>query len=300
MNDALRMRMEKEISAATGRPGRIVEHASLDGGCINHASRVDFEDGRVFLAKWNPSPLPNLFEREAEGLQILHEAGAIRVPRPICTAGAENDGAAPFIVLEYIQSGRQGPGFFETFGRQFASLHRETTTTRYGFAHDNYLGSTPQPNTWNNDWVDFYRKNRLGFQLDLARRNGLADAAFSRLGDRLLDRLDELIAEPAEPPCLLHGDLWGGNYLVGQKGEPVLIDPAAYYGRREADIAMTRLFGAFDARFYSAYEEIWPLADGSEARIDIYRLYHILNHLNLFGSSYHAGCLSILKRYAGN
>ena len=131
----------------------------------------------------------------------------------------------------------------------------------------------------------------------LARRNGVGDAAMQRAGARLMERLEELIGEPNEPACLLHGDLWGGNYMTDTRGEPVLIDPAAYCGRREADLAMTRLFGGFDARFYRAYEEVWPLGDGAEERLEIYKLYHLLNHLNLFGGGYHGSCMAILRRF---
>jgi fructosamine-3-kinase len=196
-------------------------------------------------------------------------------------------------------SGRSGRDFPAEFGRRFARLHRSTRGARFGFPHDNYLGSTPQPNGWSDDGCDFFRRRRLGHQLGLARAGGLADRGLARLGDRLLDRLDRWLDLPGEPACLLHGDLWGGNYLVDDAGAPVLIDPAAYHGHREADLAMTRLFGGFDAAFYAAYEEEWPLSPGSEERRPLYELYHLLNHLNLFGAAYRGRCLAILRRYAG-
>ncbi len=218
------------------------------------------------------------------------------MPRVIAV-GDEKEGP-PFLVLEAIDTGRRGEGFFETFGRRFAELHRKATGERFGFERDNYIGSTPQPNRWSDDWCEFWRRQRLGFQLDLARRRGLSDRTLDRLGDALLERLDELIGEPAEPPTLLHGDLWGGNgnYMVDEEGAPVLIDPAAYFGRREADLAMTRLFGGFDARFYAAYEEVWPLSPGAETRLDVYKLYHLLNHLNLFGGGYRSSSIDVLRR----
>ena len=167
----------------------------------------------------------------------------------------------------------------------------------FGFEEDNYIGATPQPNAWTDDWVTFFAEQRLGFQLRLAADNGFG-GELARLGERLLSRLGELIDEPAEPACLLHGDLWGGNYLCDAEGQPVLIDPAAYYGRREAELAMTTLFGGFDSAFYGAYEEAWPLAPGSAERLEIYKLYHLLNHLNLFGGGYLGGCLGVLRRFA--
>lgn len=297
MKDTLQQSVESIIAEQTGQAAKISRQSMAGGGCINNAAMIELDDGRRFFIKSNPNPLPHLFQREVEMLEALVKADAIRVPKPLGASG-EDDGAMPFIVMEYIESGPQKPDFFETFGRQFALLHRKTKSERYGFEHDNYIGATPQPNGWKDDWVEFWREHRLGFQLDLARRNGYSDSAMERLGNQVMERLEELIGEPDEPACLLHGDLWGGNYLSDENGEPVLIDPAAYYGRREADIAMTLVFGGFNSRFYSAYEEVWPLAPGSQERLDMYKLYHLLNHLNVFGTSYYGSCISILQRYA--
>jgi protein-ribulosamine 3-kinase len=298
MNDSLRRAVERVISDATGEPAAIQSGQGAGGGCINSATVITLDDGRRFFLKSNPSPLPGMFEREAEGLQALADVGVIRVPRPLGTGG-EADGTVPFIVMEHIEAGRSGGYFQGRFGRQFAELHRATQGERFGFDHDNWIGSTPQPNGWSDDWVTFWREHRLGFQLDLARKKGLSDRTMDQLGERMKDRLDDLIGDPAEPACLLHGDLWGGNYLADTEGEPVLIDPAVYRGRREADLAMTMLFGGFDSSFHEAYGEVWPLADGSRDRLEIYKLYHLLNHLNLFGSGYKGGCLNILRRFGG-
>ncbi len=154
----------------------------------------------------------------------------------------------------------------------------------------------PQPNPWTRSWLEFFRRHRLGHQLELARRQGRADGELDRLGERLLDRLDQWLDVPGEPPCLLHGDLWSGNFMVGPQGEPVLIDPACYYGHREAELAMTQLFGGFAPEFYAAYEEAWPLPPESAPRVAIYKLYHLLNHLNLFGGSYRGQCVGVLRR----
>lgn len=287
--------LEAVLEQATGEGAKISGSRPVGGGCIHDGRIVSLADGRRFFVKTNSSPPPQIFECEAQGLRALEEAGELRVPRVIAVGDGEEE--PPFLVLEAIAPGRRGEGFFETFGRRFAELHQKATAERFGFARDNYIGSTPQPNRWCDDWCEFWRRHRLGFQLDLARRRGLSDRTLDRAGDALLERLEELIGEPAEPPVLLHGDLWGGNYMVDDNGAPVLIDPAVYYGRREADLAMTRLFGGFDARFYAAYEEAWPLAPGAEARLDVYKLYHLLNHLNLFGGGYRSSCIEILRRY---
>ena len=294
--DSVRAAVEAVIAESTEKPAEVIDESSVGGGCINEARVVSLACGRRFFVKQNPAPLPMMFEREAEGLAALAAVGAIRVPEPIGTAPS---GVTPFIVIEYVEPGRPGTGFFREFGRQFAALHMQSTAQQFGFEHDNYIGSTDQPNAWAETWVEFWRERRLAFQMDLARKNGLSDKAMDRLSDSLMDRLDEFIDEPNESPCLLHGDLWGGNYLVDGQGQPVLIDPACYYGRREADLAMTMLFGGFDQDFYRAYEEAFPLAAGSETRIDVYKLYHLLNHLNLFGGSYRGGCMAILRRLVG-
>jgi len=297
MNTGLPARLAEAIEARLaecGKAARIVDAHCVGGGCINDAQALALDDGRRLFLKSNAAPLPGMFEREAQGLSALADVASLRVPRPLFT-GTD---PLPFIVLEHISEAAPNTGFAERFGRGLAALHRRGRSARFGFDNDNYIGATPQQNGWDDDWVVFFRERRLRFQLDLARQRGGATRELSRLGDGLLDRLDELLAEPAETPCLLHGDLWGGNYLCDDAGEPVLIDPAVYFGRREADLAMTMLFGRFDPRFYSAYEEAWPLAPGSDERLAIYKLYHLLNHLNLFGGGYLGGCLSILRRFS--
>ncbi len=302
MDAALRASIEALIADETGSRASIAGDRAVSGGCINDARVLAFDDGRRFFVKSNPAPLDGLFEREAEGLAALRDVGAIRVPEPIGTGGEPGTEVPPFIVIEAVEPGTAKPSFHASFGRAFAELHRKSAEGaasggRFGFDRDNYIGATPQPNSWSRNWCEFWRDHRLGFQLELARKLGRSDATLARLGDRLLGRLDAYLAEPDEPPTLLHGDLWSGNYMVDETGAPVLIDPAVYYGRREADIAMTRLFGGFGTGFYAAYEEAWPFADGAGVRIDLYMLYHVLNHLNLFGSSYYGQCVEILRRY---
>ena len=212
------------------------------------------------------------------------------------------------LVLEMIEAASRKAGFFEDFGRRFAALHGQRGKA-CGFPHDNFIGSTPQPNRpldgpWDEaatddgaGWTEFFLERRLRFQAQLAaQRDG---GELRRLLDRAEERIADLLESSVEPPVVLHGDLWGGNYIVDEAGEACLIDPAVYYGHREADLAMTRLFGGFDRSFYAAYQESAPLAEGHQERLPIYQLYHVLNHFNLFGSGYGAQSRGILQRFAG-
>jgi fructosamine-3-kinase len=293
-SSGLNTQVEKTLSGYTDQEVTITGESHLGGGCINNAQRIDTSVGPFFL-KHNPSPLPRMFEREAEGLRALHAVGEIAVPEPIAFSNGGSD-HPPFLLTTYIATGRKASGFSEDFGRRFARMHKNGTGKQFGFDNDNYIGATPQPNGWMDNWVEFFRVRRLGFQLKLAEKNGFG-GELQRSGGKLLDKLDQLIATPDEPPTLLHGDLWGGNYMVGSDGQAFLIDPAVYYGHREADLAMTHLFGGFDSTFYRAYNEEYPLAPGSSERQEIYTLYHLLNHLNLFGGGYLDGCLSIIGRF---
>lgn len=299
MDRELRQAVEQALVERDGGEPRIVGDRPVSGGCIHDSRLVELADGRQLFVKADRTAADDVFEREAEGLAALAAPGTIRVPKDPLPGQA---GSVVFLLMEAIPTGSPGAGFWEDFGRSFARLHRETAHGgdggRAGFPHDNYLGGTPQPNAWTADWVEFFRVHRLGHQLELARKNGHATADLNRLGDRMLDRLDELLDADDEPCCLLHGDLWSGNFLADNEGSPVLIDPAAYYGHREADLAMTSLFGGFDRKFYAAYGEEWPLPAGSERRQEIYQLYHLLNHLNLFGGGYLGGCLRVLRKYA--
>ncbi len=285
-------RLQRAVEIAFGGRLRVVASRSVGGGCISDARLVELSDGNGRFVKLHSLDVPDLFEREAEGLRALDATGAIRVPRG-ATAGRLED--RQFLILEAIETGAPGPGFFGDFGRRFAALHRDSAADRFGFPHDNYIGATPQPNGWLDDWPEFFRRRRLGHQIETARRRGSGTSELYRLADRLLSRLDDWLNVPGEPACLLHGDLWSGNYMVDESGGPVLIDPACYYGHREADLAMTQLFGGFGAEFYAAYGASWPLPEGSARRLEIYKLYHLLNHLNLFGGSYLGRCVSLLK-----
>jgi fructosamine-3-kinase len=272
----------------------------VGGGCIADARIAEFQDGsRVFVK--TAAGQHAMFPCEANGLEALAGAAAIRVPKVLAVSEAA-------LALECISPGNRGADFFAEFGRQFAALHRFEGKA-FGFHEDNYIGSTPQRNrpldgAWEeapdddgSGWPAFFLERRLRYQAELAERNGFG-SELPGLLDRAEVPLMESLGAALETPRLLHGDLWGGNYMVDEGGSPVLIDPAAYFGHREADLAMTRLFGGFDPRFYDAYQEAFPLQPGHEERLPAYQLYHLFNHLNLFGRSYYAQCRSILQYYS--
>ncbi|MCI0519561.1 MAG: fructosamine kinase family protein [Chloroflexi bacterium] len=260
---------------------------TVGGGCINHGAQLHTADGRTFFLKTNARAPADMFAREAEGLQALAVADGPRVPRPLLAGG-------DFLLLEDLRPAPRRAGYWRDFGARLAALHAHTAP-RFGFSHDNYIGSTPQPNGWLEDGYAFFAEQRLLFQAELARRNGLLGGEEVRQAERLAARLPELI--PAQPASLLHGDLWGGNALSDEQGAPALIDPAAHYGWAEAELAMTLLFGGFSEDFYSVYQEARPLEAGFRQRVPIYNLYHLLNHLNLFGGGYWGEVVSILKRF---
>jgi fructosamine-3-kinase len=280
----LRFALEKSL-------GSIRTITLVSGGDINAAARVETVEARYFV-KWNTASPPRLFEAEARGLQLLTAANALRIPRVIALIDQP-----PALVLEWIDAGANKQAAAEALGRGLAQQHRSSASL-YGLDHDNYIGSNPQPNTPARSWIEFYRDQRLGTQHDLAQRHGYLTADRARRLDQVMHHLEEWIDESAVAPALLHGDLWGGNTLIDAQGQPVLIDPAAYYGDREAEIAFTELFGGFSARFYAAYNEVWPLDRGYADRRDLYNLYHLLNHLNLFGEGYGPAVDAILRRYA--
>jgi fructosamine-3-kinase len=285
-------RIAAAITQATGRAARIIDSHGTTGGCISDSRIVKCEDGRNFFVKLGgPATPADMFGREFEALRLLRAAGATRVPEPIACA-------SDYIIMEAFQSAPRRSDWQALIGRGLAELHRTTACDRFGFAHDNYIGASKQPNGWSDEWIQFWRERRLLWQLDLfAPRTDRADPLL-RLGYRLAERLDERLAQEREPAVLLHGDLWSGNAGADERGAPIIFDPASYHGQREAEFGMMRLFGGFDAACERAYQEIWPFQAGADERITIYRLYHELNHLNLFGRAYYQTCLSTLRRCA--
>jgi len=279
--------LEAAVERATGRAFKVRDSRSMGGGCINQAVLVS--DGkRSFFVKLNAASKLSMFEAEAAGLDDMRAADAIRVPEPVCTGSS--DGNAWF-VMEYIPMG--GRSNARLAGEQLALMHRKQADA-FGWRMDNTIGSTPQPNDWMNDWVAFWREQRLGFQLQLAARNGHGGALQSR-GEKLLSSFDRLL-DHDPVPSLLHGDLWGGNIGYDREGNPVIFDPAVYFGDREADLAMTELFGGFGTAFYETYDAVWPIDRGYAVRKTLYNLYHILNHLNLFGGGYAGQAQGMIDR----
>ena len=287
MNPELLSHLSAVIHEATLRPFEVRATTLVGGGCINQAYRLGGRDGRDFFVKLNDSKhhaIPSTWLRtgfmaEAAGLEAIVATHAVRVPQPVVHGRC---GAQSFLVLEYLDL--QPRGNAAQLGEQLAAMHR-CTAKQFGFAGNNFLGTTLQPNDWTADWVAFWRERRLGYQLRLAAQNGCGGKLQS-LGERLMDALPAFFDGYAPQPSLLHGDLWGGNHGYLADGTPVIFDPAAYYGDRECDLAMTELFGGYGADFYAAYRASWPLDAGYAARRELYNLYHILNHANLFGGSY--------------
>ncbi len=269
-----------EIGAATGRPFLVRSQRAVGGGCINDAVVLEGDDRRFFV-KLNDPGRAEMFAAEFVGLEEILRSRTVRVPAPVCHGVA--DGRS-YLAQEYLDlSGRGGTAPDEALGRALAAMHR-VTQSGYGWHIDNTIGSTPQQNRRDEDWTRFWRERRLGFQLELAAANGHG-RRLQQSGERLLEALPALL--PQRPSAsLLHGDLWSGNHACLRDGTPVIFDPAVYYGDRETDIAMTELFGGYSAHFYQAYEEAWPLDSGYPMRKTLYNLYHVLNHLNLFGGGY--------------
>lgn len=267
------------IASSTGKPFRLIKRQANGGGCINEAFTLEGPDGRRYFVKLNEARHEAMFAAEAAGLETIAATQTIRVPQPIAHGTA---GPRSYLVLEHLDLGSRGNA--RLLGEQLAALHR-CTAQRFGFLQDNFLGTTPQLNTWADDWMTFWRERRLGYQLKLAEKNGHG-GNLQKLGGRLMAALPVLFGGYTPQPSLLHGDLWGGNRAYLADGTPAIFDPAAYYGDRECDLAMTELFGGYGADFSAAYRAAWPLDTGYAVRKELYNLYHIINHANLFGGGY--------------
>ena len=273
-----------QISAATGEEFNLESRRAVSGGSINSAWVISNGKWSYFV-KTNNARRIVMFEAERDGLFEIAASRTIKVPQAICVGA---DGSQSYIVMEYmdIHSSPDGStGSSAKLGSDLANMHR-STSEQYGWYRNNTIGSTPQINTQNSSWIDFYGKHRLAYQYRLAAERGCR--TLEKRGELLISKLAEFFTDYFPPASLLHGDLWSGNYAIDAEGIPVIFDPATYYGDREADIAMTELFGGFPQNFYSAYNDIYPLDAGYKTRKTLYNLYHILNHYNLFGGGYSA------------
>lgn len=262
----------------------------VGGGCINRAFQVKTATNTFFI-KVNKADKLDMFRTERSGLSMLKENSDFSIPHTYYH-GIYND--MSYIIMDYVVPGLKSLSFWQRLGTGLSNLHRHSSSF-FGLDHNNYIGSLPQTNTLNEDWIDFFIKNRLLSQLNLACEKALIVPEMVHKFNVLFKKLPDLL--PTEPASLLHGDLWSGNIMASTDGKPVLIDPAIYYGHREAEIAFTRLFGGFDNLFYDSYQECYPLQAGFEQRTDIYNLYPLLVHLNLFGSGYLNDIVHIIHTY---
>lgn len=286
--DSLRSVLEDRLNVT------IDSVAPVGGGCIANACRLETEASPFFL-KYGDDDVARTFPGEAAGLDALDEADSpLQIPSVLDVEQATEERPG-YLVMEWVNPGRKGRRFWERFGKGLAALHRHTAD-EYGFDRDNFIGQLPQQNDWRDVWPIFFRELRLEPQVAMARERGRWRSSWTRPLEKLYRRLPELMPGAPEP-SILHGDLWKGNFMVTAMGDPALIDPAAYYGHREADLAMTELFGGFDDTFYEAYRSTWSLEPGYETRREVYNLYHLINHLNHFGGRYAGSVESTLKMF---
>ncbi|QDT09206.1 fructosamine kinase family protein [Planctomycetes bacterium K23_9] len=271
----------------------VIDVCDVAGGCISEAYGVAVRDEsgeRMLFLKSNKPLFEENFQCEAEGLAQLANVEAVRVPKLAAQGLAVGKS---WLVTDWVKKGPQSGDFFAKFGSQLARLHRDSRGDEIGWHRDNYLGSSKQINASRSGWAEFFASQRIEHQLRWAVDQGLVDAAFRQNVGQIVRRMPELLHGRDDYTSLLHGDLWSGNYLCDRSGEPVLIDPAVYRGCREAEFGMLQLFGSCPASFYESYQAAWPMPDDWERRVAVYVLYHLLNHLNLFGQGYLPQCRSV-------
>ena len=285
MQGKLKSAIERSIENATSSVFEVQKVETCGGGCINDAVILHGETGSYFV-KLNTTTKLEMFIAEAAGLEAMRDTETIRVPAPIAYGSFEG---TAYLILESLEFSNQGD--WQEMGRQLAQLHRHTAD-RFGWKRDNTIGSTPQHNTWTYRWADFFRDHRIGFQFRLARENGYR---FEQ-ADVLLKSIPNILSGHNPEPSLLHGDLWSGNASFLANRQPVIYDPACYYGDRETDLAFSEYFGGFSPEFYQGYRSEWSLAEGYELRKTLYNLYHVLNHTNLFGGGYASSAQQMIRQ----
>ena len=290
--------LNEAVRECFGGDTRIDRESRVSGGDINDACCLLLSSGDRVFVKSNSIARADMFAAEAAGLSAISDTGTVHTPRLLCR-GVDEDRRISFLMMEMVCCPGRIQDYWEVFGRELAAMHLADTEAlsgegRFGFIRDNYIGSTHQRNDGRESWIAFFRDCRLEPQYKLART--YFDSSVRRRFERLLERMDTFLEEP-DRPSLLHGDLWSGNILSGSDGQAWLIDPAAYVGHAEADLAMTELFGRLPERFYGAYREVCPISPGYTGRRDLYNLYHLLNHLNLFGPGYYSSVLAVLGQY---
>lgn len=283
--------IRQQLSESLGQD--IASENRVSGGSINQAAQIILSDGRSCFLKWNTSANPDMFVKEEKGLQLLRSADtSLRVPEVFATRKTES--GTGFLLQEFIREEQSKTGSAERFGQSLAALHQHHKK-QYGLDHDNYIGKLAQPNNWHDSWIEFFVKERMEPQLKMATDSGKLGSETVVHFESMYKQLPEIF--PDEPPSLLHGDLWGGNYFFDDEGRATIYDPAVYYGHREIELAFTYLFGGFSGNFYDAYEEAYPLESGFNQRKDIYNLYPLLVHTNLFGGSYASQVEGIVRRF---
>jgi len=283
--------MEQVLGRHYNASVNVLNFNSVGGGSINDAYKVETDSDMFFVKTNSRSRFPAMFEKEARGLKILEQAECIKVPELVCFGDVEDDS---FLVLKYIEGIYETSGFWDGFARKLADLHK-CTTNQFGLDHDNYIGSLVQYNDKKDSWADFFVEQRLEVQLKMAMDSSLVDKRVIAHFNNFYKRVDEIF--PHEPPALVHGDLWSGNFMVDENSDAVIIDPAVYYGHREMDLAMSLLFGGFSRQFYDSYNNYYPLGNGWRKRMEYCNLYPLLVHVNLFGGSYANSVKSIISRF---
>jgi protein-ribulosamine 3-kinase len=283
--------IQQTVNSIDGTQTEITSVRPVSGGDINRAFQVQTQSGSYFLKYNDANRFPHMFETEALGLKLLKKPNTPRVPEVLAHGESVQHS---WLLLEYIPQGSYSESFWDDFGFALGQLHKNSNES-FGLDHGNYIGSLPQSNKNHKTWNEFFIEERLGKQLEMAKKKGLVDSSLIQSFENLFKAIPSIF--PSEPPALVHGDLWSGNFMCDTQGNPCIIDPAVYYGFREMDIAMSKLFGGFASRFYEAYHEAFPMASGWQQRLEICNLYPLLVHVNLFGRGYLESVMAIVGKF---